>query len=146
MKEKIEQWAADKGIDKPEGVTRQFLKLVEEFGELESGEQESDYDKIRDAIGDLQVVSIIMAKQLGETLSLEQEPETEAYITIHLGKIAEALAKNLPVFPHLQAFVNRLREESKCYYYSNPDICLEEVYAIISKRKGTTVDGVFIKE
>ena len=145
MKEKIEQWAADKGIDKPEGVTRQFLKLVEEFGESVAAIRDGDYARLRDAIGDIQVVAIIMALQLGENLTLNKG-KPDGWTDITLGKIAEALAKDKPVFPHLQAFVQRIRYDALEWYGIDADECLEEVYEIISKRTGKTVNGVFIKE
>lgn len=146
MKEKIEQWARDKGIDKPEGVQRQFLKLVEEFGEYELALQEDDDEKYRDAVGDIQVVGIIMAMQLGENLKLLSSFNDDTYPAVYLGKIAEALAKNTPVFLPLQQFVSCIRQNAIDWQGANPDICLEEVYAIISKRKGKTENGVFIKE
>ena len=90
----VEEWAVNKGIDSPENVERQFLKLVEEVGELAAGLARGDYAAIRDAVGDVQVVLIILSLQL-----------------------------NID--------------------YSN---CLDDVYNIISKRTGKTVNGVFIKD
>ena len=146
MKEKIQQWATDKGIDKPEGVQRQFLKLVEEFGELDSALQRNDTPQYRDAVGDVQVVGIIMAMQLGKDLELNMDINDQTFPSVYLGKIAEALAKNTDVFTPLQQFVTCIRQEASELFKVNPDECLEEVYAIISKRKGKTVNGVFIKE
>lgn len=90
----ILNWAQEKGIDLPENATRQFLKLVEEMGELASGLAKNNQEAIKDALGDVFVVWTILVKQLG---------------------------------------------------YSHEDV-VNDVYNIISKRTGQTVDGVFIKQ
>lgn len=90
----IQKWGEEKGINKPENVNRQFLKLVEETGELAAGLAKQDEPKTRDAMGDNFVVWTIMCAQLGY----------------------------------------------------DPREIVNEVYHIINKRKGVTVDGVFIKE
>lgn len=90
----ILNWAQEKGIDLPENATRQFLKLVEEMGELASGLAKNNQEAIKDALGDVFVVWTILVKQLG---------------------------------------------------YSHEDV-VNDVYNIISKRTGQTVNGVFIKQ
>lgn len=90
----ILNWAKEKGIDLPENATRQFLKLVEEMGELASGLAKNNQEAIKDALGDVFVVWTILVKQLG---------------------------------------------------YSHEDV-VNDVYNIISKRTGQTVNGVFIKQ
>lgn len=94
LHDKIITWAEEKGITEPERINRQYLKLVEEVGELAAGLAREDKAQIKDAMGDVFVVLTILAKQAGFTL-----------------------------------------EEA-----------VTEVYDIISKRTGKTVDGVFIKD
>lgn len=65
MNELIIKWAAERGLDKPENATKQLTKAMEELGELSSGINKQDRDKQIDSLGDLQVVLIILAKQLG---------------------------------------------------------------------------------
>lgn len=65
LEEKVRQWASDRGIDKPENATKQVMKAMEELGELSAGVNKLDRDKQIDSLGDLQVVLIILAKQLG---------------------------------------------------------------------------------
>lgn len=65
MIEKIEQWAESKNLLKHENHTKQFLKLVEEVGELSNAILKGDKAETIDAIGDIQVVLIILSKQLG---------------------------------------------------------------------------------
>ena len=64
-KQLVEQWARDKNIHLPERADKQFLKLVEEVGELAAGMARNDPEMIKDAIGDVQVVLIILSMQLG---------------------------------------------------------------------------------
>lgn len=63
--EMIRQWGENKGINQPENVNRQFLKLVEETGELAAGLAKQDEAKTRDAMGDVFVVWTILCEQLG---------------------------------------------------------------------------------
>lgn len=65
IEEKVGQWASDRGIDKPENATKQVMKAMEELGELSAGVNKLDREKQIDSLGDLQVVLIILAKQLG---------------------------------------------------------------------------------
>lgn len=65
MNELIIKWVSDRGIDKPENATKQLTKAMEELGELSAGINKQDRDKQIDSLGDLQVVLIILAKQLG---------------------------------------------------------------------------------
>lgn len=62
---KVEEWAKERGIDKPENATKQVMKAIEELGELSAGVNKLDREKQIDSLGDLQVVLIILAKQLG---------------------------------------------------------------------------------
>ena len=61
----IRQWAAEKGIDKPEGIHRQFTKLSEEHGELAKAILAGDIEAIKDGIGDNVTVLTILAQQHG---------------------------------------------------------------------------------
>lgn len=57
-------WGSDHGIDNPD---KQTIKLMEEVGELANEVSRSHYDtpEIRDALGDIGVVLIILADILG---------------------------------------------------------------------------------
>ena len=65
MNDLILQWAEERGILKPENANRQILKLFEECGELAGAMAKNKHSEIVDAIGDIQVVLIILCKQLG---------------------------------------------------------------------------------
>jgi len=61
----IEDWAADKGIDKKENSQAQMCKVIEEVGETASALLKGDGEKLIDGIGDSMVTLIILAKQQG---------------------------------------------------------------------------------
>ena len=63
MKELILNWARERNLLKHTNSNKQFIKLVEEVGELASAITKNDLIGIIDSIGDIQVVLIILAKQ-----------------------------------------------------------------------------------
>jgi len=65
MDAKILEWAKERNILNPEGYQKQTLKLVSEVGELCDAIAKGDKVDQIDAIGDIQVVLIILSKQLG---------------------------------------------------------------------------------
>lgn len=65
MNDLILKWAEERGLLKAENAPRQMLKLFEEIGELAGAMAKNKQGDIVDAIGDIQVVLIILSKQLG---------------------------------------------------------------------------------
>lgn len=63
----IEQWAVDKGIDKAD-PRAQFLKVVEEVGEVAAALARNDQRELKDGIGDVFVTIVILAMQNGLTI------------------------------------------------------------------------------
>ena len=57
----VQQWSIDRGLDKADSK-KQMLKLYEEFGELASGIAKGNKEVVKDSIGDVVVVLIILAK------------------------------------------------------------------------------------
>ena len=87
-------WGNERGIVRADNVYKQFIKAVEEFGELAKEINKGDVENAKMEMGDVFVTLILTAANLGFTA-------------------AEAL---------------------------------DAAYTKISKRKGTTVNGVFVKE
>jgi NTP pyrophosphatase (non-canonical NTP hydrolase) len=58
-------WAHDRGILDNGTVEGQMAKLQEEFDELKAALKANDREEIEDAIGDMQVVLIILADLMG---------------------------------------------------------------------------------
>lgn len=69
MEKLIIEWANERGLLTNDNAPKQFLKLAEEIGELASAISKNNYDEIIDAIGDIQVVLIILSKQLNVNYS-----------------------------------------------------------------------------
>ena len=62
---KILEWAKERGILIPDNATKQMIKLTEEVGELAGAIAKNNKVDQIDAIGDIQVVLIILSEQLG---------------------------------------------------------------------------------
>lgn len=65
MDAKILEWAKERKILIPDNATKQMLKLTEEIGELAGAIAKNNKTDQIDAIGDIQVVLIILSEQLG---------------------------------------------------------------------------------
>ena len=61
MKEKILNWAKERNLLDPLNRQKQFIKLIEEVGELAQGIAKNNIEQIIDSIGDVQVVLIILS-------------------------------------------------------------------------------------
>ena len=64
IERKVIEWANERGLIKEENATKQLLKLTEEVGELADAFLKGDPYETIDAIGDIQVVLIILCEQL----------------------------------------------------------------------------------
>jgi NTP pyrophosphatase (non-canonical NTP hydrolase) len=64
-KENVINWAKDKGLIKPENSSKQFIKTVEELGEVASALAKGNKEGFIDGIGDVVVTLIILAEQNG---------------------------------------------------------------------------------
>ncbi len=65
IKENVLQWAENRNLLHNENALKQYSKLQEESNELLIGILNKDPYEIIDALGDIQVVLIILANQLG---------------------------------------------------------------------------------
>ena len=64
---KVLGWANDRNLIIGSTVDKQFVKLVEEVGELAAGLARGKSEVIDDALGDIMVIAIIMCAQRGST-------------------------------------------------------------------------------
>jgi len=64
LKSNVLNWAEHKGITAPENAPKQFLKVIEEVGELAAAMARNDKEEQVDAMGDVLVTLIILSKQL----------------------------------------------------------------------------------
>jgi len=65
IEEQIISWAEERKLTDNRNFSSQMIKLMEEVGELSGAIARNDKSEQVDAIGDIQVVLIILCKQLG---------------------------------------------------------------------------------
>ena len=65
IEEQILSWAEERKLTDNRNFSSQMIKLMEEVGELSGAIARNDKSEQVDAIGDIQVVLIILCKQLG---------------------------------------------------------------------------------
>lgn len=138
--QKVEAWAEERNLIKFEYADKQYLKFLEETGELSRALLKNDVPEIQDGSGDFFICIIILAKQLGIEL------ETKLYEGEISGVISLYDFVNL-VSPNYVAieFMEVADAVIKSHGYDLVD-CLEVAYNVISKRKGVTKNGTFIKD
>lgn len=165
----VSQWAHDRGLtDQTNDALRsQFIKGVEEGGEISESILASNKEELVDAIGDTLVVLTIMCINAG------LEPEDyikrvrcdelagfdsfESAVTsptacriacefnAHMGRLARAIAKQQPVGNHIFQAVRVINRLSRLLCVDIGE-CYRTAYNEIKNRTGRKVDGVFVKD
>lgn len=159
----IRQWAEDRNLIAGSTAEKQFVKLMEEFGEVAAGIARGNGAAILDGIGDCIVVLTIITAQLGGDIgeALAREGVADVDAPPHwVGRdacfqtVAQTLAKielrpdsRMTAYQGLQIrnAVLRLRDLAHRHGLRLSD-CIEHAWSEIKDRRGRMVDGVFIKE
>lgn len=130
----------------------QYLKLIEEIGEIESA---PDYDKLVDAYGDTFVVAIGLCLQTGtsfedilvELTKVAKGPKQEVKsrnTLVEVSNLAADLARGRDIsnslFEVLSTVVIRAVDTGTTIQY-----CLQVAYEEIKGRKGMLLNGVYVK-
>lgn len=149
----VQQWSIDRGLDKADSK-KQMLKLYEEFGELASGLTKGNKEVVKDSIGDVVVVLIILAQQQGlEKISdfniicnhlqpsdlMPQASETIGLISLRVRRTKDEIEE--PIV----RLISYLRTIAK-YENLKFEDCLSQAWNEIKDRKGKLIDGVWVKE
>ncbi len=145
----VTQWAIDRNLIDGANPQAQFLKLVEEIGEVVKA---TDDKKFIDGIGDTLVVLTILSNQLGfkfEDLGLENANivERNDIILIAMGHLAEGIAKqklDLAKEAIIDIVIISLNSVEQTPFTLQQ--CYDAAYEEIKDRKGKMVNGVYIKE
>lgn len=154
----IEQWAEDRNLHTADPI-KQYDKLIEEFGELMKGINKHDMAMIKDSIGDMYVVLVVMGRQLNLSMAdllkdesvdtLRPQHSTFGYVRV-LNRLADNMKSN--EFYDGYVFIwNALDIEKQLaktcgeYNISLMD-CVGLAYNEIKDRKGKMINGKFVKE
>lgn len=154
LTEKIEQWAIDRKLHTADPI-KQYDKLVEEFGELMKGINKQDMDMIKDSIGDMYVVMVILSKQTGSSVddllksggvdTLRPMHSTFGYIDA-LFTLSGTLSVKEPYVLYDVADIKKQLAKTCGEYYLDFTDCVALAYDEIKDRKGKMVDGKFVKD
>lgn len=144
----IIKWAEDRNLIKGTTFEKQFVKLIEETGELAAGIARGDLVKIKDSVGDVAVVLFILNAQKGEKpIGIQHileitdfSPEERLRSLIYEFSNIKDLGYDA-IFHSLLI----LNDIAHLYAFTLQD-CTASAYEEIKNRKGRMVDGIFIKE
>ncbi|OOF41787.1 pyrophosphatase [Rodentibacter rarus] len=155
----IEQWAEDHNLIEGSTPQKQFIKLMEEFGELCSGISKNKIDVVKDSIGDCFVAMVILVKQF-KVVDFLYTGYIEHYPQFN-GKIEESLidtSASIHSFFYAQqanepnnvmkffSFIVLGLVEAADYFELDFYECVQSAWEEIKERKGKMIDGVFVKE
>lgn len=135
----IIEWAREKNLIKLENAPKQRLKLLEEVGETARAILKNDVKEIKDGLGDIFVVLVILAEQESEVLcfdffSFQDDSKLDFFV------LFKEILKTDCYFSI--AFLN---DVCKKLNYDLTE-CANIAWNEIKDRKGTTIDGTFIKQ
>lgn len=154
LENKVQQWFVDRNLHEANPV-KQFLKLMEEQGELFEGIAKDKSELIYDALGDIQVVLIGLEQQIknGAQISANQQELELLLMVSSLGNIAQKLyahichnEKQMPLIKSDLMFLDSVISSVSLFNKTDADSCLQIAYDAIKNRKGKMIDGVFVKE
>ena len=135
----ILQWAKEKDLLKLENAPKQRLKLLEEVGETAGAILKNNTDDIKDGIGDMFVVLVILAEQLSEEILFETYGVAKDNDEDFVFLFDNILNSNRLYFS--LAYLNDICTKL------NLDLteCANLAWNEIKDRKGNTINGTFIK-
>lgn len=154
LESKVQQWFVDRNLHKANPV-KQFLKLMEESGELFEGIAKDKPELIYDALGDIQVVLIGLEQQINNSAQISaNQQELELLLMVSsLGNISQKLYSHVchnetqtPLIKSDIMFLDSVINSVSLFNGTNTENCLQIAYDAIKDRKGKMIDGVFVKE
>ena len=136
----ILQWASDKDLLKFENAPKQRLKLLEEVGEAAGAILKNKTDDIKDSIGNIFVVLVILSDQLSEEILFDMngvaKDDDQDFIFLF-----DNIINHKRLYFSL-AYLNDICKKL------NLDLteCANIAWNEIKDRKGNTINGTFIKD
>ena len=135
----ILQWAKEKDLLKLENAPKQRLKLLEEVGETAAAILKNNHEGVKDGIGDIFVVLVILSEQLSEEILFNmngvEKDDDEDFVF---------LFDNIINSKRIYFSISYLND---ICIKLNMDLteCANIAWDEIKDRKGNTINGVFIK-
>lgn len=162
LKEKIEQWAIERELDKKGTVEGQQIKTAEEVAELIIGISKERKETIKDSIGDIYVTLVIgniLDKKLDfkeinkssckladkVSLNLDKYKDNKQAVILCMEGITTSVLQCGYKNDILENAIMNLMGAATAYELDFVD-CVESAYEEISDRKGQMVNGTFVKE
>jgi len=156
FRENVIKWARERLIIPNSSYKAQYIKLIEELGELALGIRKKDEKLIKDSIGDVAVVLCVLAglEKVDKQIALEYNKElSDSNFQGLVSKIGFLAFGNNFTDLGQMLFIENIRDS---IYYLNKlseelgysfNECLEIAWNEIKDRKGyLREDGIFIKE
>lgn len=159
---KIENWAEERNLIKGSTPQKQFIKLMEEFGELCAGISKNNIELIKDSIGDCAIVCVIFSSQLklgqcyidtcykSESVADLNNEFSCLKLSENLGYIAQLITSNSKekndILKLALARVGLYLIKIALNFNLDFKDCLNSAYNEIKDRKGSMINGVFVKE
>lgn len=162
-------WAHDKGLveESNDALRAQFVKGVEEGGEIFEAILNRDRESLVDAIGDRLVVATLECLNAGlDPFDYIKQRRIESYemfdsfedavknhVALYVacqygaaqGRLARTVAKQQPINEKMAELIHTLNELSTVLCVDLAE-CYRIAYTVIRDRTGSTVNGVFVKD
>ena len=135
----ILNWAKEKDLLKLENAPKQRLKLLEEVGETAGAILKNNTDEIKDGIGDIFVVLVILSEQLSEEILFDmngvEKDDDQDFIFLF-----DNILNSKRIYFSI-SYLNDICEKLDL----NLSECANLAWNEIKDRTGNTIDGTFIK-
>ena len=132
----IINWAKEKGIN---NVENQRLKLIEECGELAKEIITDNKENQKNEIGDIFVVLIVLADLMEERIEIDlSEMSSDCHLECH--EIFEYI-----IYPSKMYYCVSYLDDVAVNLNHDLTECANLAWKKIKDRKGTTINGSFIK-
>lgn len=135
----IIEWAKERNIHLLECAPKQRLKLLEEVGETAKAILKNDVKEIKDGLGDIFVVLVILAEQLDADIIFDLDDfsdDSKEYVCNLFFEILDV--------ENIEESLSYLNDICKKLDY-NLEECANIAWNEIKDRKGKTINGTFIK-
>ena len=156
FKANVEHWQEVRGIYEHSTVLAQALKAVSEVGELADAVIKGDRDALKDAIGDVMVCLVGVAKMTGHSIELMNDGDTDrgshflaAMASYYVADVASEVALGDMPWLIRDYIENAIASLDDLALHNNLTLleCCESAWNEIKDRKGKMVaGGAFVKD